>query len=181
MFPWSKKKPAEPTAAQKNANRLARLSFAKGTGAPTSRASSRSSSEPAGSMAYLAESPDASNDEGEMEVGSLAASSRGASSTGSAPALNMYRSPAAFRNRGTMKQARNTSRAANAARTEAARAEANASAVAVMGAAVVANAAFANAPVGNAGVLNASVPARSMPTMGGRSRRRNKRRTYRRR
>jgi hypothetical protein len=200
MWSWGKKKPAEPSAAQKNANRLARLSFAKGVGAPSSRASTRSSSEPVGSMAHLAESPAGSNDEGAMEVDSLATSSRGASSTGSAPVLNMYRSPAAFGQRGTMKQARNASRAANAARAEAAKAEANAAAVAVLGAAVVANATMANAHVANAGAAHAGVNAGaahagvnagaahagvvnagSMPPIGGRSRRRNKRRTYRRR
>ena len=192
MWSWGKTKPAEPSAAQRNANRLARLSFAKGVGAPSSRASTRSSSEPVGSMAQLAESPAGSNDEGDMEVGSLAASSRGASSrgassTGSAPVLNMYRSPAAFGRKGTMKQARNA-----AARAEAAKAEANAAALAIVGAAVVANAAGANAAVAagaNAGVAAganaagtaAGANAGSMAAIGGRTRRRNKRKTYRRR
>ena len=181
MWSWSKKKPAEPTAAQKNANRLARLSFAKGVGAPSSRASTRSSSEPAGSMARLAESPYASNDEeaGEEEVESLAASSsRGAASTGSAPSLNMYRSPAAFGQRGTMRAARNASRVpATAALVAAASSAAGANAAAANAATLAAsgaNASGANASGANASGANAAV-------VGGRKSRRNKRRTYRRR
>jgi len=176
MFSWTKKTPAEPSAAQRNANRLARLSFAKGVGAPSSRASTRSSSEPVGSMAQLAESPAGSNDEGTMEVGSLAASSRGASSrgassrgassTGSAPGLNMYRSPAAFGKKGTMKQARNAAKAqAEAAEAEAAAAAAQAEA-----------AAGANAAANASALAAAGASAK-----GGRKSRRNKRKTYRRR